>query len=72
METADEIFNDTQNIESTLECAKCGKSNNVENKCEKCEKYLCSECEFKFNGESVMEFYKTYNVVNYTCLTAHY
>ena len=69
METADEIFNDTQNIERSLEC---GKSDDVENKCEKCEKYFCSECEFKFNGESVMEFYKTYNVVNYTCLTAHY
>ena len=70
MEPDDEISIETN--KRGQECAKCGKSDDVKNKCYKCEEYFCSECEFKFNGESVMEFYETYNVVNYTCLTAHY
>ena len=63
--------NDIQNIESKFECGKC-KSEQAKNKCDKCQKHYCSECEYKLNGESVIEFWKSKNFTNYTCLTAHY
>ena len=60
--------------EITAECANC-KSDKVKNECEKCRKYLCSLCEHKVNGEeseSVLDFFKSFNFLNYTCKTAHH
>ena len=76
----DTIYDDENEMDDNInehkscsaECGKCGTSEEVKNQCSKCGKSFCSKCEFKFNGESVMEFYKSFNFENYTCLTAHY
>ena len=69
----DTTENDIDEVsELNIECFKCGEKEEVNNKCENCSKHFCSKCEWRFNGESVMAFYKSYNYTNYTCLTAHY
>ena len=47
----------------------------VKNLCEKCMKYFCMKCQYKVSGEeseSVIEFFKSRNFVNYSCNTAHF
>ena len=56
--------------ESEKACANCNSSE-AKNQCDKCEKHFCSDCEIKVNGESVLELFKSYRFVNYTCLTTH-
>ena len=61
-------------VETKEECGNC-KSKNAKNECDKCGKYFCKNCEYKVGGEeseSVMEFFKSRNFVNYTCTTAHF
>ena len=65
---------DANDIETKEECGNC-KSNNAKNECDKCGKYFCKNCEYKVSGEeseSVIEFFKSRNFVNYTCTTAHF
>ena len=58
------------NNSSTNVCDIC-KSDKVKHECGKCGKNFCSECEFKFNVESVFEFFKANKFQNYTCSTVH-
>jgi hypothetical protein len=51
-------------------CANC-KFAETKNQCEQCMKHFCSSCEIKVHGESILEFFKGYKFVNYTCNTAH-
>ena len=64
----------TNDVETKEECSNC-KSDNAKNECDKCGKYFCKNCEYKVSGEeseSVIEFFKSRNFVNYTCTTAHF
>ena len=65
---------DTNDDKPKEECGSC-QSNDAKNECDKCRKYFCRKCEHKVSGEeseSVMEFFKSRNFVNYTCNTAHF
>ena len=64
----------TNEDETQSECGNC-KSNDTKNECDKCGKTFCTKCEYKVNGEeseSVMDFFKSRNFINYTCTTAHF
>jgi hypothetical protein len=54
--------------EQIIECANC-KCDKAKNRCDQCRKYFCTECELKMHGESVLEFFKSYNFLNY--ITQH-
>ena len=59
-----------QSKKTSKECDIC-KCEKAKNECGKCGKNFCSGCEFKFNGESVFDFFQSNKFQNYTCSTVH-
>ena len=63
-----------QNDKVRMTNVNCDVCENEENKnaCEQCGNFICSQCEIKVLGESVLGFFKKHNFQNYTCNTVHY
>ena len=51
-------------------CVNCNSSG-AKNQCEQCMNYICSGCEITINGESILEYFKSFKFINYTCNTTH-
>ena len=56
--------------EKHKECTNC-KLKEAKNECDNCGRYYCIKGEIEVHGESVLEFLKTNNFLNYSCNTVH-
>jgi hypothetical protein len=59
-----------EHTEINEKCANC-QSGEVKNQCDQCEKYFCTNCELKVQDASILDLYKSYQFVKYTCNTVH-
>ena len=53
-----------------VKCTKC-EIEETKNQCENCGNFICSKCEIKVHGVSVLELMKNNDFLNYTCNTVH-
>ena len=56
--------------EENVKCSKC-EIEEAKNECKRCENFICSKCEIKVHGESVLEFMNTNKFLNYECNLVH-
>ena len=65
-----ESTSDDDHDEAENTCVNCNSSG-AKNQCEQCMNYICSGCEITINGESILEYFKSFKFINYTCNTTH-
>ena len=63
-----ESTSDDDHDEAENTCVNCN-SGEAKNQCEQCMNYVCSGCEITMNGESILDYFKSFKFVNYTCNT---
>ena len=58
-------------VSTKAKCSNC-EVEEAKNECEQCGNSICSKCEIKVHGESVLEFMNDNNFLNYACNLVHY